>query len=181
QDNVILFNENDQEIGIEEKLTAHKSGKLHRAFSIMLFNKAGELLLQQRAFTKYHSGGLWTNTCCSHPRPGEATDQAAKRRLCEELGIHGTFKEIFNFIYRTNFDDGLIEHELDHVFVGEYEGAVHPDPKEVHAVRWQRLDDMYDEMKSHPERFTVWFKIMLDKLAEQNRPLFPAHTQILKS
>ncbi|MCA9733520.1 MAG: isopentenyl-diphosphate Delta-isomerase [Deferribacteres bacterium] len=180
QDFVILVDENDQQIGVEEKLSAHQSGKLHRAFSILLFNKNGELLLQQRALEKYHSPGLWTNTCCSHPRPGETNDAAAQRRLFEELGIQCKMDEIFDFIYKTSFDDGLFEHELDHVFVGEYTGDVAPNPEEVMAVRWQSLKNLYEEVNAHPERFTVWFKIMLVKIAEFKTPLSPAHAHMLK-
>ncbi|KAA3609306.1 MAG: isopentenyl-diphosphate Delta-isomerase [Calditrichaeota bacterium] len=180
-DYVILVDKKDQQIGIEEKMDAHKSGKLHRAFSVLLFNKAGELLLQRRALDKYHSPGLWTNTCCSHPRPGENIQQAAKRRLIEELGIQCSFKKIFDFIYKTTFDYGLIEHELDHVLVGEFEGEIKPNPSEVMEIRWQSLGDLYEEIKSYPDRFTIWFQIMIEKIAQHEKPLFPAHAQLIDS
>ena len=181
QDLVILVDAQDQQIGVEEKLQAHKSGKLHRAFSILLFNTTGELLLQQRALDKYHSPGLWTNTCCSHPRPGENIRQAATRRLQEEMGIHCSLNEIFDFIYQTQFDHGLIEHELDHVLIGEYEGEIAPNPIEVMAYRWQHLGALYREIKARPQQFTVWFRIMIDKIAAFDKPLFPAHQQFLES
>lgn len=181
QDLVILVDQQDQQIGVEDKLQAHKSGKLHRAFSVLLFNKAGELLLQRRALDKYHSPGLWTNTCCSHPRPGENIQQAAKRRLHEELGIQCSFKKIFDFIYKTRFDHGLIEHELDHVLVGEYDGEIAPNPAEVMEFRWQHFNNLYREIKSSPERFTVWFQIMIDKIVSCEKSLFPAHQRLLES
>ncbi len=181
QDLVILVDPKDQQIGVAEKLQAHQSGKLHRAFSILLFNKAGELLLQRRAMDKYHSPGLWTNTCCSHPRPGENILQAATRRLQEEMGIDCSFRKIFDFIYKARFDHGLIEHELDHVLVGEYEGAILPDPTEVMEFRWQPITELYHETKNSPEHFTVWFRIMIDKIAAYEKSLFPAHRQLLKS
>ena len=133
---VILVDEKDKEIGLEEKIKAHKEGKLHRAFSVFVFNQKGEMLLQRRALTKYHSGGLWTNTCCSHPRKGEDVDKAASRRLKEEMGFSCGLKEVFSFIYKTGFDNGLMEHEFDHVFVGAYESEPKINPEEVAEYKW---------------------------------------------
>ena len=121
---VILVDVNDRQIGIMEKMKAHQQGSLHRAFSVFIFNKKGEMLLQQRALNKYHSGGLWTNACCSHPLPGEETIAAAKRRLQEELGFEIPVEKVFDFVYKADFDNGLTEHEFDHVYVGEFEGKI---------------------------------------------------------
>ena len=123
-DKVILVNEHDDMVGIMDKMEAHQQGLLHRAFSIFIFNTKGEMLLQQRAFSKYHSGGLWTNACCSHPLPGEKTEDAAQRRLKEEIGFETSLEKIFDFVYKAAFENGLTEHEFDHVFAGEYEGKV---------------------------------------------------------
>lgn len=163
QDEVILVDENDLALGFCEKLAAHvEGGKLHRAFSVFVFNPQGELLLQQRAAGKYHFGRLWTNTCCSHPRPGETTQAAAQRRLCEELGFTTALTEVGHFIYRANDPaSGLTEHELDHVFVGQFEAEPQPNPDEVLAYRWQALDSVQLELEAHPERFTPWFPLAL--------------------
>ena len=128
---IILVNEEDVQVGTMEKMEVHERGLLHRAFSVFIFNKAGEMLLQQRALSKYHSGGLWTNACCSHPRPGEKTEDAAARRLFEELGFGTELRFAFSFTYKAAFDNGLTEHEFDHVFVGHFDGPLRPDPKEV--------------------------------------------------
>ena len=128
---VILVDEQDQEIGVMEKMEAHRQGLLHRAFSVFIFNEKGEMLLQQRSLDKYHSGGLWTNACCSHPRPGEDIQRAAQRRLHEELGFVTSIEEIFDFIYKSPFDNGLTEHEFDHVFIGVYDDVIEPNQKEV--------------------------------------------------
>src|SRR5687768_14206462 len=133
---VILVNEQDEPVGTMEKLEAHQKGLLHRAFSVFVVNKNGEMLLQQRAQDKYHSGGLWTNTCCSHPLPGENVLDASHRRLMEEMGFDCPLREIFSFTYRAEFDNGLTEHEFDHVFFGEYDGEVIPDTAEVQATRY---------------------------------------------
>src|SRR5437660_813812 len=131
RENVILVNEKDEMIGIEEKITAHSVGALHRAFSIFVFNSHGELLIQKRASTKYHSKGLWSNTCCGHPRLTESIEEASRRRLREEMGFDCDVKEVFNFIYRTNVDNNLIEHEYDHVLVGRFDGVPKPNRDEV--------------------------------------------------
>ena len=156
---VILVNPQDEPIGVMEKMEAHQKGLLHRAFSVFVFNKKGEMLLQQRAKEKYHSGGLWTNTCCSHPAPGESTDAAAVRRLQEEMGFQTPLKESFSFMYKTTFDNGLTEHEIDHVFIGEYEDAIEPNPAEVEHYEYRTMDNIRDAIQHTPHLFTSWFKI----------------------
>ncbi len=158
---ITLVDRQDREIGAEEKMKAHREGKLHRAFSIFVFNQHGEMLLQKRSSDKYHSRSLWTNTCCSHPRPGEATEQAASRRLQEEMGFVCRMQKAFHFIYRADLEDDLIEHEFDHVFIGQYGGVVAPDPKEVADYRWIKSAHLQKELKAAPQEFTVWFKIAL--------------------
>jgi len=159
---VILVNEKDEEIGTEEKIKTHKEGKLHRCFSILIFNSKGELLIQQRAKSKYHSPLLWSNTCCSHPRPNEKIIEAAKRRLKEEMGIETDLKEIFSLIYRVKVGN-LIEHEFDHVFFGKYNGDPSPDPKEVENWQWISLKELKKDIKKNPQKFALWFKIVLKK------------------
>lgn len=161
---VILVDKDDREIGLMEKMEAHEKGELHRAFSVFLFNDKNEMLLQQRAFSKYHSGGLWTNACCSHPRKGESTIDAAHRRLKEELGMDCEIKEEFSFIYNRKLDKGLTEHELDHVFIGKYESEFNLNPDEVHAVKYISIDKLKEEIINHPENYTEWFKICLNEV-----------------
>lgn len=161
---VVLVNEQDEAIGTMEKMEAHRKPHLHRAFSIFLFDNKGRMLLQQRALKKYHSGGLWTNACCSHPYPGEAVEQAAARRLKEELGIETPLTRAFAFTYLAEFDNGLVEHEFDHVFTGTYAGHLEPNPDEVANYCYKSLDDLKEEVASHPHLFTPWFKIALPKL-----------------
>lgn len=160
---VILVDENDKEIGIEEKMKAHQEGKLHRAFSIFVFNTNGEMLLQRRANNKYHSGGLWANTCCSHPKPGESIEQAAHRRLKEELGFDCELKELSHFIYKTKLDHDLTEHEFDHVLIGKYDGEIKPNKNEVDEIMWINIDDLKKEIEKHSENFTEWLKIAFNK------------------
>ncbi len=164
---VILVDEQDHEIGVEEKMQAHVAGKLHRAFSVFLFNSKNEMLLQRRALEKYHSGGLWTNACCSHPRPGETTENAARRRLQEEMGIRCEIKEAFGFIYRAAFENGLVEHEYDHVFVGRYDGTVEPLPEEAMDYSWAEVDAIQNDLKSAPEKYSVWLRIALPKVLQR--------------
>lgn len=161
---VILVNEADEPVGMMEKMEAHEKGVLHRAFSVFLFNAAGEMLLHQRAHSKYHSGGLWTNACCSHPRPGESVLEAAHRRLMEEMGMAADLSEAFSFLYRAELDHGMIEHELDHVVLGEAVATPEPNPEEVEAYRFVELEALRDEVAAHPERFTEWFKICLPEV-----------------
>lgn len=159
KEKLILVDKNDNEVGTEEKMKAHEDGTLHRAFSVFIFNDRDEMLLQQRAKSKYHSGGLWTNACCSHPRPGETVEQAAHRRLVEEMGFDCPLEVKFNFIYRAEFDDGLIEHELDHVLFGKYEGAIHFNPDEVEDYLWVSIESLKKDMAENSDNYTVWFKI----------------------
>lgn len=160
---VILVNRNDKEIGKEEKIKAHQEGKLHRAFSIFIFNKKGELLLQKRAGAKYHSGGLWSNACCSHPRPGFDIREEAKKRLKEEMGIKTALKEVFSFIYKAKVGD-LIEHEFDYVFVGKFDREPKPNENEVEDWKWINGKDLKKEIKENPERYTLWLKIIFKKV-----------------
>jgi isopentenyl-diphosphate delta-isomerase len=161
-DKVILVNQDDQVVGEMEKMEAHVKGVLHRAFSVFLFNDTGELLLQQRAFSKYHSGGLWTNTCCSHPAPGEEVVEAALRRLNQELGIQDVEVEIVHhFLYKAEFENGLTEHEFDYVLKGKYNGIPILNNEEVESVRWISMQQLRDEIDSDPDRFTFWFRELI--------------------
>jgi isopentenyl-diphosphate Delta-isomerase len=168
EEQVILVDEHDREIGVREKLAAHENGGIrHRAFSVFIIDPAGRWLLQRRAAGKYHFPDLWTNACCSHPRPGEDTAAAAHRRLREELGFDCPLVERFQFEYKaTSAAEGLTEHELDHVFTGEHGGGVAPDPAEVGAVRWVDPAALEREVRDHPETFTPWFKIALERVRE---------------
>lgn len=167
EERVILVDEDDRPIGTEEKLAAHHKGLRHRAFSIIIVNDRGEMLLQKRADGKYHSGGLWTNTCCGHPRPGESIESAARRRLQEEMGFTCPLEERFTFAYRAELDQGLVENELDHVFVGHCDGArPQPDPHEVGDWRWVDVPTLRQDVAAHPERYTYWFRILLDAWIE---------------
>ncbi len=164
---VITVDKKDEEIGKEEKLKTHQEGKLHRAFSIFIFNKKGELLLQKRAGAKYHSGGLWSNTCCSHPRPGFDLKEEAKKRLKEEMGVETELKEVFSFIYKTKIGK-LIEHEFDHVFIGKFNGDPKPNEKEVEEWRWVSKRELKKALKENPEKYTPWLKIIFKKVLFQN-------------
>lgn len=163
---LILVNEQDEELGTMEKMEAHRKGVLHRAFSVFIFNSKGEMLLQQRANGKYHSPALWTNACCSHPYPGEQTEKAAHRRLMEELGFDTALKKIFEFTYRSEFDNGLTEHEYDHVFTGTYEGAIVPNPQEVKDFCYKSLGDIESSINSHPDKYTAWFHLAFPRVRE---------------
>jgi isopentenyl-diphosphate delta-isomerase len=165
-DSVVLVNELDEEVGTMEKMEAHRRALLHRAFSVFIFNPAGEMLLQRRALTKYHSGGLWTNACCSHPRPGESVGAAATRRLQEELGFVTPLKSAFSFTYKAPFDNGLTEYEFDHVLTGYYDGLIQPDPEEVCDVSYKSLDEIRTDLISHPQHYTAWFHIAFPRLEE---------------
>ncbi|GAB0157173.1 isopentenyl-diphosphate Delta-isomerase [Chryseobacterium sp. Alg-005] len=160
---VVLVNPEDEVLGLMEKQQAHVNGLLHRAFSIFLFNSKGEMLLQKRAAEKYHSPNQWTNAVCSHPRSGETYLEGAQRRLKEELGIVADLSEKFNFIYKADVGEGLWEHELDHVFVGTYEGDFHLNKDEVDAVRYISMEELDQELSTNPEHFTEWFKIILEE------------------
>ena len=169
---VVLVNEHDNQIGIMEKMAAHIVPRLHRAFSIFIFNSKGELLLQQRAHTKYHSPGLWTNTCCSHPRNGESVDKAAERRLLEEMGLQCPMHEVFTFIYKAPVGLGLVEHEYDHVFFGQCDDTPVINTEEVASWKYMSLDDIAEDMKAHPECYTEWFKISFDEIIRHSEERF---------
>ncbi|MEP6691572.1 MAG: isopentenyl-diphosphate Delta-isomerase [Gemmatimonadaceae bacterium] len=161
---VVLVDPLDRQVGVAGKQAAHRDGLLHRAFSIFVFNARGETLLQRRAAGKYHSPGLWSNSCCSHPRPGETPLDAAHRRLGEELGFDCALEPAFSFIYRASLDAGLTEHELDHVFTGEWSDDPVPNVAEVDAWRWVALNELRHDVGAHPDRYTVWLRIALDQL-----------------
>lgn len=162
---VILVDEADNETGLAGKMETHREGWLHRAFSVFIFSEDGKMLLQQRALDKYHCAGLWTNACCSHPFPDEAIKDAAVRRLKEEMGIQTGVEKIFDFVYRSQLDNGLIEHEFDHVFVGKYTGEIPFNPAEVMNTRYLALADLEERVAREPETFTPWFKLALPRVA----------------
>lgn len=166
QEHVILVNESDEPQGTMEKIEAHEKALLHRAFSVFVFNDNKELMLQQRALYKYHSPGLWTNTCCSHQRIGEDSLSAGVRRLREEMGFETQLEFKGSFIYKAPFDNGLTEHELDHILVGHYNGTPQINPEEVASWRWISMDDLKTDINTHPELYTVWFKIIFHKYCE---------------
>ena len=161
---VILVDEHDVQTGTMEKMEVHQKALLHRAFSIFIYNEKGEMLLQKRADKKYHSGGLWTNACCSHPQPGEETLVAAAIRLQEEMGFQVTLKKAFDFIYKAPFDNGLTEHEFDHVFMGRYDGEILPNPDEVSDYCFKPVEEIKNSIQSHPQKYTEWFKIAFPKM-----------------
>jgi len=160
---VILVDADDRPLGTERKIEAHVEGKLHRAFSVLIHDGEGKMLLQQRAHGKYHSGGLWTNACCGHPRPGEETGEAARRRLRDEMGIDCPLVPLHAVTYRADVGNGLTEHEIVHLFGGRWHGEVTPDPSEVSSHAWQSLDDVRRAATADPERFTAWFRVYLGR------------------
>ena len=162
KENVILVDEKDNQVGLMPKLEAHQKGLLHRAFSVFVFNSNYELLLQKRASSKYHSGGLWTNTCCSHPRDGEDTIDAANRRLYEEMGIKTSLRKVFDFIYKAELDNNLTEHEFDHVFYGVYNNDPVINIEEADDFKWIDMETLRNDIDNNPDQFTVWFKIAFD-------------------
>jgi isopentenyl-diphosphate delta-isomerase len=161
---VLLVDENDNNTGVMEKLQAHQEGLLHRAISVFVFNDKNELLLQQRAAEKYHSPLLWTNTCCSHPRPGEVLIESAHRRLMEEMNLACALTHQFSFTYRAELEGGLTEHEFDHVFFGQTNDIPVPNPEEVYHWKYLSLDEIEKEINADPESYTSWFKLMLAKI-----------------
>lgn len=169
EDHVILVDADDAPIGTMEKMEAHRQGRLHRAFSIFLFNTAGDLLLHQRALSKYHSGGLWTNTCCSHPRDGETVLEAAHRRLEEEMGMTAALQPQFSFIYKRMLDQGLTEHEFDHVLFATSDAPPIPNPDEVASYRYASLEDIAVDIAAHPDQYTEWFKICFHEVQARRR------------
>ena len=169
KEKVILVDKNDKEVGSMEKQEAHIKGILHRAFSVFIFNDKNELLLQRRAVNKYHSGGLWTNTCCSHPRQNEKTKEAAKRRLFEEMGMHSTLKKQFDFIYKAKLDNNLYEHEFDHVYFGFSSELPQINLEEVEEYAYKSLGEIAKELKTNPEKYTEWFKICFKEVIKSYR------------
>lgn len=167
EEKVILVNENDEQLGLMNKLEAHEKARLHRAFSVFVFNKKGELLLQQRAHEKYHSPGLWTNTCCSHQRDGESSIEAGKRRLQEEMGFSCELEEIFWFIYKAEFDNGLTEHELDHVMIGKFDDVPKINKDEVAAYAWRLPGEVKKDIEAHPDLYSEWFKIIFKEYEQR--------------
>lgn len=163
---VILVDENDRQVGIMEKMEAHRKAYLHRAISVFIVNKKGEWILQRRASEKYHSGGLWTNTCCTHPQPGESDLEAANRRLMQEMGIETELKEIYHFIYKEELDNNLTEYELDHVFIGETNTFPVPDPVEVSEWKAVKFQDLKKDIITNPGNYTVWFKKIFSEVSE---------------
>lgn len=163
---VVLVNEQDEVLGFMEKMEAHEKGVLHRAFSVFI-HRNGKILLQQRSLNKYHSGGLWTNTCCSHPRFNESLAEAGSRRLQEEMGILCPVKPHFHFIYRVQLDSGLIENELDYVLFGSYDGVISPNPDEVMDYKWMDWNDLKEDITTHPERYTSWLQILISDYKQQ--------------
>ncbi len=165
---VILVDTSDNQTGTEEKIKAHELAILHRAFSVFVFNDTNELMLQRRALHKYHSPGLWTNTCCSHPRPGEETIAAAHRRLVEEMGFDCKLEWKFSFIYKAPFDNGLTEHEFDHVFYGFYNEEPRINEEEVAEWKWISVPELKADIKARPDEYTVWFKIAVAELSAKS-------------
>jgi len=160
EENVILVDLLDNQLGLMPKMEAHEKAVLHRAFSVFIFNDEGELMLQQRAAHKYHSPLLWTNTCCSHQRDGESNIEAGKRRLIEEMGFKTNLKEIFSFVYKAPFDNGLTEHELDHVMIGNFNGTPKINTDEVASYKWMTLEAVKKDIELQPKLYTAWFKII---------------------
>ena len=171
---MILVNQNDEPIGLMPKMEAHEKALLHRAFSVFIMNDKGETMLQQRARDKYHSPLLWTNTCCSHQREGESNIEAGKRRLMEEMGFTTELKELFSFVYKAPFDNGLTEHEFDHVMMGKYEDDPKINPKEVADWKWMHPEDIKEDMAKNPERYTEWFKIIFERFYDHLMKNIPA-------
>jgi isopentenyl-diphosphate Delta-isomerase len=167
EEKVILVNEKDEQLGLMPKMEAHRKAQLHRAFSVFVFNEKGELLLQQRAANKYHSSNLWTNTCCSHQRDGETNISAGKRRLQEEMGFVCDLKEVFWFVYKAPFDNGITEHELDHVMIGNYNQDPIINTVEVGSFKWMTLDDIKSDINKHPENYTKWFQIIFKEFYDR--------------
>ncbi len=171
-ENVILVDDQDNPIGLMPKMEAHVLGRLHRAFSVFVFNSKGELLLQQRAYDKYHSGGQWTNTCCSHPRSGEETIDAAKRRLMEEMGMQCAISHIFSFQYKAEVSEGIIENEFDHVFFGVSDNLPEINPSEVSAYKYVDMNTLGDELKRNPDTYSAWLNICFVRVMEYYVKIF---------
>lgn len=166
EEHVILVDEHDNPLGLMEKMEAHEKGLLHRAFSVFVFNDEGRFLIHRRAPEKYHSGGLWTNACCSHPRENESPEEAAHRRLPEEMGFDCPIEKAFEFSYKSKLDNGLTEHEYDHVFLGTFNGVPDLNPEEVAEYKYIDQDQLLLDVKENPSRYTEWFKIVLDQVVK---------------
>lgn len=167
-ENVILVDSNDTVVGKMEKMEAHQKAQLHRAVSVFIFNSQGQLLLQKRAESKYHSPGLWTNTACTHPRPNESNENAAIRRLDEEMGVVNVkLTKLFDFTYKEDFDNGLTEYEFDHVFIGLSDDMPNPEPEEVCDYEYVECEELLAQIKNNPERFTIWFKKIIDRVVSE--------------
>ncbi|UKM64609.1 isopentenyl-diphosphate Delta-isomerase [Flavobacteriaceae bacterium GSB9] len=166
EEKVILVNEKDEQLGLMPKMEAHEKALLHRAFSVFVFNDENELMVQQRALHKYHTPGLWTNTCCSHQREGESNIEAGKRRLMEEMGFVTELQESISFIYKAPFENGLTEHEYDHILLGKYNGEPNINPDEVASWKWMSLEDIKADITKNPDAYTAWFKVIFDKFYE---------------
>lgn len=164
---VILVNEADEPVGLMEKLEAHEKGLLHRAFSVFIFNAEGKMMIHRRAWEKYHSGGLWTNACCSHPRDGEGIIEAGHRRLMEEMGFDTDLEKVLEFTYKSELDKGLTEHEYDHVMVGYFDGQPSPNPAEVAEWKWIEVEDLRADIQNNPAEYTEWFKIIFDRFIQE--------------
>jgi isopentenyl-diphosphate delta-isomerase len=169
---VQLVDAEDNPNGSMEKLEAHEKGALHRALSVLIINSKKEILLQRRALGKYHSPGLWTNTCCSHPYPGEDPNEAAKRRLQEEMGMSSELTFLFKFQYKCDFENGLIEHELDHVFIGKTDDTPHLNTDEAMAFKWMSIENLEQDMLSYPKNYTFWFKLIIEQYRNKFTPYF---------
>ncbi len=165
-DLVVLVDENGKEIGFKEKIKTHLDGDLHRAFSIFIFNSNGHILVQKRSKSKYHSGGKWSNACCSHPKPGEDLIDSAHRRLVEELGFDCELIEVFSFIYDASVGNGLVEHEFDHVLIGAFDGVPVPCSKEVEDWKWMSIEDLKGDIKRSPHKYTIWLTTSLENVAK---------------
>jgi isopentenyl-diphosphate delta-isomerase len=163
---IILVNEKDEPVGVMDKMEAHQKGLLHRAFSVFIFDSKGRMLLQRRAAGKYHGAGLWTNACCSHPFPGETTEAAAQRRLQEELGFVTSLKEVFAFTYKADVENDLVEHEYDHVFVGEHNGSIEANKDEVAAHSYKEMKALKLDLLQRPQDFTSWFKLAFPRIEQ---------------
>ena len=166
EERVILVDARNRQIGTMEKLEAHKKGLLHRAFSIFIFNSNGEMLIHQRAKTKYHCGGLWTNACCSHPRPDEKIAEGLRRKLKQEMGFNTELQKAFDFTYRSELKNGLVEYEFDEVFIGIYNGDIHPNPEEVEAWKFLEMRDIKRDLELNPNRYTPWFRLLFDPISK---------------
>jgi isopentenyl-diphosphate delta-isomerase len=165
---IILVDESDNQVGTGEKMAVHRNGQLHRAFSVLIYNSKGEMLLQKRAEGKYHAGGLWTNACCSHPRPEEDIKKEAEERLFSEMGVRAKLEEIFSFMYKAEFENGLVEYEFDHVFEGVFNDEPKINPAEADEWRWIAPADLKAEIIANPENFTPWFRLILRKLSDKS-------------